>query len=124
MQYFFILRFLITEVVAAHPTPSAYHQEADTNTGISALGHKRTFREARAMSALPPIADMKWQFAPAEPECRFEAKNVRFAPKSGHYVSQAKNRNLRGDVPEVMKAFGRRLECPRTTRRQGSLEYS
>ena len=25
---------------------------------MSALGHKRTFRDAGAMSALPPIADM------------------------------------------------------------------
>jgi hypothetical protein len=30
---------------------------------MSALGQKRTFRSATAMSALPPKADMKWQFA-------------------------------------------------------------
>jgi hypothetical protein len=44
MQYFFILRLLLT--VAAHPTPSAHHQEADTNAGMFALGLGCALEEA------------------------------------------------------------------------------
>jgi hypothetical protein len=38
---------------------------------MSALGHKRTFREVETMSALPPKADIGTQ-----------SRNVRFVPKA------------------------------------------
>jgi hypothetical protein len=54
--------------------PSVSSADRYTGLGPFALGHKRIFCDARAMSALPPIADMKWQFATAEPECALEPK--------------------------------------------------
>jgi hypothetical protein len=40
--------------------------------------------------ALPPIADLKWQFPTYRAECRFGAKNVRFTPESRHSAAQLK----------------------------------
>jgi hypothetical protein len=34
------------------------YSAAETSTGMSALGHKRTLRRVRLMSALPPKADI------------------------------------------------------------------
>jgi hypothetical protein len=47
---------------------------------MSALGHKRTFRSAITMSALPPKADIRRM----DFDVRFSLNDVRFTPKSGH----------------------------------------
>ena len=59
---------------------------------MSDLGHKRTFRSFRPMSALPPKADIGTQsrdvrFVPKADIARDQA-NVRFTPKSGHSSAQ------------------------------------
>jgi hypothetical protein len=59
-------------------------------------GHEMAIRDLRSlsvalepkMSALPPKADMKWQFTNLwNLSVRFGAKNVRFAPKSRHWMT-------------------------------------
>ena len=63
---------------------------------MSALGHKRTFRDADAMSALPPKADIGTQ-----------SRNVRFVPEAdilrcgNDAIIRSPRRRRQGPRPEL-----------------------
>jgi hypothetical protein len=68
---------------------------------MSALGQKQTTRNVRVMSALPPIADIRW--------CRWDVRKVPEADIVGSYVATHIDPLNVANRTQVMSPSGRAL---------------